>query len=63
MWEERPNQDALTHQVVIHIGFLKDRERTFDRELVSVKKDSASVKVENASLRSIRGNIAEKVMA
>lgn len=42
---------------------LKKWEKTLDRNLSSVKKEFAGLKVENASLRCFRGNVDDKIEA
>lgn len=40
---------------------MREREKTFNRNLASVKKEFADVTVENASLRWSRGNVDDNV--
>lgn len=47
--EHRVDQEALERQPEIEIDVLKDREKTLDRDLASVKKELRNVNVQNAS--------------
>lgn len=61
--EHRPVEIAQARQPKVEIKLLREFEKTFSRNLASVKKKMDVVKVENASLRWFRGSIDDNVAA
>lgn len=61
--EYRLEEAAQARQREVEIKSLREREKTLNRTLASVRKSLAGVKVENASLWWARGSADEKVAA
>lgn len=59
----RSAETASTHKREAEMELLKDREKTLDCNLVSIRKELAGVTVEMASRRWSRSNVDDKFLA